>query len=163
MRKKTCLKILEFSNLSSLWRNQNEIFSPTKTLKIFIWPGLDNHCWPRFDSQDWFSGSPTDFSSGCFCWTRDQKILSRELKNSRIFLNLQSFEKRGQQILAKVGRINIMRQYPDKIRLCLKKSILKKYWPKHFNLLLELFKRDYDGMKKEKNRSIISSQKVSQA
>ena len=70
---------------SSLWRKQNEILSSTKPWKFFIWPVLDNHCWPRFDSQDWFSGSPTDFSSGCVCWTRDQKILSRELKNSRIF------------------------------------------------------------------------------
>ena len=44
-------------------------------------------------------------------WTRDQKILSRELKNSRNF-SLLSFEKRGQQILAKVGRITEFRKSP---------------------------------------------------
>ena len=49
---------------SSLRRKQNEILSSTKPWKFFIWPVLDNHCWPRFYSQDWFSGSPTDFSSG---------------------------------------------------------------------------------------------------
>ena len=62
---------------SSLRRKKNEILSSTKPWKFFIWPVVDNHCWPRFYSQDWFSGSPTDFSSGCFCWTRDKKILSR--------------------------------------------------------------------------------------
>ena len=120
-------------------KNQSKFCPQLQPWQIFIWPVLDNHCWPRFDSQDWFSGSPTDFSSGCFCWTRDQKILSRELKNSRIFLNLLSFEKRGQQILAKVGRINITQKYPVKIRLCLKRWILKKYWPQHYNLLFKPF------------------------
>ena len=49
---------------SSLRRKKNEILSSTKPWKFFIWPVVDNHCWPRFYSQDWFSGSPTDFSSG---------------------------------------------------------------------------------------------------
>ena len=93
-------------------------------------------------------GLPLIFPRG---WTRDQKILSRELKNSRIFLNLLFFEKRGQQILAKVGRINITGKYPDKISL--KRWILKKYLPKHLNLLLKLLKRDYDGTKKDKSKS----------
>ena len=102
---------------SSLRRKQDEVLSSTKTLKIF------------YLTSSWQS---LFFHPG---WTRDQKILSRELKNSRKFLNLFFFfEKRGQQILAKVGRINITRKYPDKIRLCLKRWILKKYWPKHYNL-----------------------------
>ena len=105
----------------------------------FIHQSFANICCLLFPKiADW-KKNPADFSSRCFCWTRDQKILSRELKNSRIFLNLLSFEKRGQQILAKVGRINITQKYPDKIRLCLKRWILKKYWPKHYNLLLKPF------------------------
>ena len=63
MRKKTCLKILELS--LQVWDVNRTKFCPQqKPWKFFIWPVLDNHCWPRFASQDWFSGSPTDFSSG---------------------------------------------------------------------------------------------------
>ena len=51
---------------SSFFSLENELkFCPKqKPCQIFIWSVLDNHCWPRFDSQDWFSWSHTDFSSG---------------------------------------------------------------------------------------------------
>ena len=63
MRKKTCLKILELS--LQIWDvNRTKFCLQQKPWKFFIWPVLGNHCWPRFASQDWFSGSPTDFSSG---------------------------------------------------------------------------------------------------
>ena len=63
MRKKTCLKILELS--LQIWDvNRTKFCLQQKPWKFFIWPVLGNHCWPRFAFQDWFSGSPTDFSSG---------------------------------------------------------------------------------------------------
>ena len=92
--RKNCLKLLELS-LQVWYVNRTKLCPQQKPWKFFIWPVLDNHCWPRFDSQNWFSGSPTDFSSGCFSWTRDQKILSRELKNSRIFFESAIFREKG--------------------------------------------------------------------
>ena len=135
MRKKNLLENIRIVS-SSLRRKQNEILSSTKPWKFFIWPVVDNHCWPRFYFQDWFSWSHTDFSSGL---NSGSENFEPRIKKQQDFLDLLSFEKRGQQILAKVGRINITRKYPDKIRLCFKRSILKKYWPKHFNLLLKPF------------------------
>ena len=122
MRKKNLLENIRIVS-SSLRRKKNEILSSTKPWKFFIWPVVDNHCWPRFYSQDWFSGSPTDFSSGLN--SRSENFEPRIKKQQDFFLNMPSFEKRGQQILAKVGRINITRKYPDKIRLCLKVNFEK--------------------------------------
>ena len=138
MRKKTCLKILELS--LQVWDVNRTKFCPRQNLENFLFDQfltiiVDRDFILKIDSQ----GLPLIFHPG---WTRDQKILSRELKNSRIFLNLLSFEKRGQQILAKVGRINITRKYPDKIRLCLKRWILKKYWPKHYKFLSKPFLKE---------------------
>ena len=135
MRKKTCLKILELS--LQVWDVKRTKFCPRQSLENFLFDQLltitvDRDFILKIDSQ----GLPLIFHPG---WTRDQKILSREWKNSRICLNLLSFEKRGQQILAKVGRINITQKYPVKIRLCLKRWILKKYWPQHYNLLFKPF------------------------
>ena len=135
MRKKTCLKILELS--LQIWDvNRTKFCLQQKPWKFFIWPVLGNHCWPRFASQDWFSGSPTDFSSGL---NSGSENFEPRIKKQQDFFESAFFEKRGQQILAKVGRTNITRKYPDKIRLCLKRRILKKYWPKHYNLFLKPF------------------------
>ena len=48
--------------------------------------------------------------------------------------------------MAKVGQIEIMKKYPDKIRIRLKRKILRKYFPTHF--VKTFLKRVYDGMKK---------------
>ena len=72
-------------------KNQSKFCPQLQPWQIFIWPVLDNHCWPRFDSQVW--RSPTDFSSGWFCWTQDQRIIKPRIKNSRHFWNLFYFEK----------------------------------------------------------------------
>ena len=121
---KNCLKILELS--VQVWdANRTKFCSQKKPWKFYIWAVLDNHCWPRFDSQDWLSGSPTDFSSGCFCWTRDQKILSRELKNSRIFFEYAFFREKRSTNIGKSWSNKYHPKISGKIRLCLKKWILK--------------------------------------
>ena len=79
--KKTCLKILELS--LQVWDVNRTKFCPRQNLENFLFDQsltiiVDRDFILKIDSQS----LPLIFHPG---WTRDQKILSRELKNSRIF------------------------------------------------------------------------------
>ena len=77
-----------------------EISSSTQTLTKIYLSVLDNHCSPRFDSQDW--KPPTDFSSGCLCWTREQRSIRPRIKNSSYLLDLLNIEKKSRT--ANIGK-----------------------------------------------------------
>ena len=149
--RKNGLKILDLS--VQVWdANRTKFCSQKKTLKIFYF----SSSWQSLLTAIWFSRLTLRVSHWFFIRvlllnSGSENFEPRIKKQQDFFLNMPSFEKRGQQILAKVGRINITRKYPDKISL--KRWILKKYLPKHLNLLLKLLKRDYDGTKKDKSKS----------
>jgi hypothetical protein len=73
------------------FKNQWKFCPHRKPGQIFIWLVLDNHCWSRFDSQDW--KSPTDFSAGCFYWTRDQRSIKPRIKKQQAFFKSAIFRK----------------------------------------------------------------------
>ena len=54
--------------------------------------------------------------------------------------------------MAKVGQIEIMKKYPDKIRICLKRKILRKYFPTHF--VKTFLKRVHEEINKSKYQKL---------
>ena len=96
-------------------------------------------------------------------WTRDQKILSWELKNSRIFLNLLFFREKRTTNIGKSWSNKYYVKISGQNQTLFEKVNSKKYWPKHYNLLLKPFSKRLRRYEERINRSTISWQKVSQA
>ena len=132
---KNLLKILELS-LQVWFVNRPKFCTQQKPWQIFIWPVHDNHCWQRFDSQDWFSWSHTDFSSGLNSGSENFEL---RIKKQQDFFESAFFREKRTTNIGKSWSNKYYVKISGQNQTLFEKVNSKKYWPKHYNLLLKPF------------------------